>query len=187
MTITTPTSQFRSRLILLLIAAMFLSSFGIAAYLRFTGWTPGHGKNKGELLRPPKDLSALKLRRADGQPYAWIPERNIWRIVVVPAPDCTLACSSMLDVLYRLWLSEGRKAERLDVLWFGDLPNNTPQFRNLVPIQPNAQLIAALPEKASVDAMPVYLVDPSGFLALHYRSADFDPADLRQDLNKLLK
>lgn len=186
MTSSIPVSQLRSRLVLLLIVAMFFSSFGIAAYLRFTGWMPGHSKNKGELLQPPKDLRALPLLQVDGQPYAWLPEKNGWHIVVVPAADCTQACSQMLDALYRIWLSEGRKAERLDVLWFGALPSNTAQFRNLIQMQPNTQLIAALPEAAQADAVPAYLVDPSGFLALHY-PAGFNPIDLRQDLKKLLK
>jgi hypothetical protein len=171
---------------LLLIAAMFLGSFGIAAILRFTGWTPGHGRNFGELVQPPTDLSRLQLLRADGSPYAWAPDKDIWRIVVVPSSDCRQACARMLDTLHRLWLIQGRKADRIDVLWFGELPANAPRFRRLLPMQPNAALTAALPEPASADALPVYLIDPSGFLALHYR-AGFDPTGLKKDLGKLLK
>ena len=181
-----PNSRLRSRLILLLIAAMFLSSFAIAAFLRFSGWTPGHGKNFGELLQPPKDLSAIKLLRADGQPYAWAPEKNIWRILVVPAEHCERTCASTLDALHRIWLSQGRKADRIDVLWFGELPADAPRFRRLIPMQRNALVSAQLPEIARLDAQPVYLIDPSGFLALHYR-AGFDPIGLRKDLGKLLK
>jgi len=181
-----PNTRFRSRLILLLIAAMFLSSFGIAAFLRFTGWTPGHSKNFGELLRPPTDLSGLRLIRADGQPYPWAAEKDIWRIVVVPAQNCQSACAAVLDALHRTWLSQGRKADRIDVLWFGELPANAPRFRRLVPMQRDARLSAALPELARPDALPVYLVDPSGFLALHYH-AGFEPTGLRKDLGKLLK
>jgi hypothetical protein len=43
-----------------------------------------------------------------------------------------------------------------------------------------------LPEAASAEAVPVYLIDPSGFVALHYR-AGFDPTGLKKDLGKLLK
>lgn len=183
---TSSKSQLRSRLTLLLIAAMFLGSFFIAAVLRFSGWTPSQGRNVGELLQPPTDLSAVQLLRADGTPYGWTPEQNVWRIAVVPAPDCREACAKTLDSLHRIWLLQGRKADRLDVLWFGPLPANAPRFRRLVPMQANAALDAALPEKASADALPVYLIDPSGFLALHYR-AGFDPAGLKKDLGKLLK
>jgi hypothetical protein len=171
---------------LLLIAAMFLSSFGFAAFLRFSGWEPGRSKNFGELLQPPRDLTAQHFMRTDGQPYDWHPESNTWRIVVVPAPDCRQACVAMIDRLHRIWETEGRQAERLDVLWFGPVPEGAPTFRKFVPMQPNATLVAALPELASGDALPVYLIDPSGFLVMHYQ-AGFAPADLRKDLGKLIK
>jgi hypothetical protein len=47
-------------------------------------------------------------------------------------------------------------------------------------------LVAALPEAATPDAVPVYLVDPEGFVVLHYRPG-FDPSGLRKDLGKLIK
>jgi len=165
---------------------MFLSSFVLAAYLRFSGWEPEHRKNFGELLQPPRDLRAQHLLRADGQPYDWHRETNTWRIVVVPNADCTQACVAMIDLLHRVWQTEGRQADRVDVLWFGTVPTGAPTFRKFVPMQPNAALNAALPEAASRDALPVYLIDPSGFLVMHYR-AGFAPGDLRKDLGKLIK
>jgi hypothetical protein len=165
---------------------MFLGSFAVAVFLRFTGWTPAHGRNFGELLQPPPDLSHVQLLRADGSRYAWAPEKDIWRIAVVPAADCRATCARTLDTLHRIWLIQGRKADRLDVLWFGPLPAGAPAFRRLVPMQPSAALAAVLPEAASAEAVPVYLIDPSGFVALHYR-AGFDPTGLKKDLGKLLK
>lgn len=186
MTASPPPSQLRSRLTLLLIAAMFLSSFGIAAALFFSGWTPGKGRNVGELLQPPTDLGAVQLKHADGSAYPWAPEENTWRMVAFPAPGCTKQCSRVLDALHRVWLSQGRKAERIDVLWFGPLPEHAPAFGGLHAMQPEPRLASALPEAAGPDALPVYLVDPSGFLALHYH-AGFDPNGLRKDLGKLVK
>ena len=179
-------SRLRSRLTLLLIAAMFLGSFGVAAILRFTGWTPAHGKNFGELLQPPTDLSRLQMLTADGHAYPWAPEKNLWRIVVVPPKNCTSACTKMLDALHRIWLNQGRKADRIDVLWFGELPADGPRFRRLIAMQASPALLARLPDLAQTDALPVYLIDPSGFLALHYR-AGFDVIGLRKDLGKLVK
>lgn len=179
-------SQLRSRLILLLVAAMFLGSFFVAAVLRFSGWTPAHTRNYGELLQPPRPLGDIVLRRADGAAYPWSPELNRWRLVAMPAPGCTAACTKTLDVMHRTWLSLGQKADRLDVLWIGPLPAGAPTFRNLVRIAPDARLASVLPEAAQADALPVYLVDPSGYVALHYRPG-FDPSGLRKDLGKLLK
>lgn len=181
----TANPRLRSRLTLLLIAAMFLGSFIVAATLRFAGWMPQGMRNYGELLRPPVDLSARQFLRADGSAYAWQPERNAWRFVVVPSGDCTQACARTLDTLHRLWLGQGRKADRIEVLWFGELPAG-PRFRNLRRMRPDAALAAALPEAARADAVPVYLIDPSGFLVLHYRPG-FDPAGVRNDLGKLVK
>lgn len=181
-----PRSQFRSRLTLLLIAAMFFSSFGIAAVLFFSGWTGGKGRNYGELLQPPRNLGALVLRDSAGEAYPWAPEKNLWRMVVVPPSGCTTECARVLDALHRVWLSQGRKADRIDVLWFGALPPKAQTFRRLHAMQPDAQLAAALPEAATADRIPVYLVDPDGFLALHYPPG-FDPSGLRKDLGKLVK
>ncbi|MEO8160678.1 MAG: hypothetical protein ABI588_04595 [Arenimonas sp.] len=178
-------SQLRSRLTLLLIAAMFLGSFVVAATLRFAGWMPQGTRNYGQLLHPPVALGTHALLRADGSAWDWQPERNAWRFLVVPPADCTQACARTLDTLHRIWLGQGRKADRVEVLWFGALPTG-PRFRSLVEMRPEPTLAAALPESARADAIPVYLVDPSGFLVLHYRPG-FDPAGVRKDLGKLVK
>ena len=179
-------SKLRSRLILLLIVAMFFGSFGIAAFLRFTGWKPAGSKNFGELLQPPKDLSALPLMRADGKAYAWAPDEERWQIVVVAPENCGAPCAKMMDTLHRVWIAQGRQASRVDVLWFGDLPAGGATFRTVVPMAANPEFVAALPDVSRPDALPVYFVDPGGFLAMRYRPG-FDPNGLRKDLARLLK
>ena len=57
----TAPSQTRSRLQLLLIAALFLGSFGVAATLFFSGWKPGQTRNIGEMLEPYPDLRDIPL------------------------------------------------------------------------------------------------------------------------------
>jgi len=178
-------SRWRGRLILLLVAAAFLGSFGVAALLRFSGWQPQGMRNRGELLRPPVALGALPLRLSDGRAFEWHPEANTWRFLVVPAAGCTQACTRTLDALHRVWLSEGRKAERVEVLWLGPLPAG-PRFRALRTLQPSPALAAQLPQAATPDALPVYLVDPDGYLVLHYPPG-FALGDLRTDLGKLVK
>ncbi len=179
-------SKLRSRLILLLIVAMFFSSFGIAAWLRFTGWMPARTRNLGELLQPPIALADLTLLQASGNAYAWDPDRNRWHVLVTPASDCRSACVALYDHLHRLWLSEGQKASRFEVLWFGPLPTGAQTFSGLTIMQPAPTLAARLPEPAQGESVPAYLVDPDGFVALHYR-AGFDVADVRKDLTQLLK
>jgi len=179
-------SKLRSRLILLLIVAMFFSSFGIAAWLRFTGWMPAHTRNLGEMLQPPIALADLSLQQADGQAYAWQPDRNRWHVLVAPARECASGCAALFDRLHRLWLSEGQKANRLEVLWFAPLPAGSQGFNGLTVMQRNPKLAARLPEPAQGESVPAYLVDPDGFVVLHYR-AGFAVADVRKDLSNLLK
>jgi hypothetical protein len=186
MTEPTRPSQTRSRLILVLVVALFFSSFFVAAFLRFTGWQPSGTRNHGELLQPPIALAGLRLLRADGTPYAWQPEQHRWRVLVVAPEGCTTACAEVLDELHRIWLLQGRKADSLDVLWFGAVPAQGPRFRRLVPMQASAELLAVLPDRGRADAVPAYLVDPGGFVALRY-PAGFDPAGVKKDLGKLVK
>lgn len=185
MTDTPPPGKWRSRLVLLLIAAAFFGSFAIAALLRFAGWQPEGLRNHGELLQPPTNLATIDLRRADGSRFEWQPARHAWRYLVVPAPGCAEACARTLDSLHRLWLSEGRKADRVEVLWFGELPPG-PRFRGLVPMRADARLAAALPQAATAGALPVYLADPDGYLVLHYRPG-YELGGMRKDLGKLVK
>ena len=89
MTDTARPPQWKSRLILLLIVAMFFSSFFVAWGLRLAGWTPRGSKNFGELIQPPIDLTASSFRHADGKPYPLEPEKHLWRVVIVTTPGCT--------------------------------------------------------------------------------------------------
>jgi hypothetical protein len=176
----------RSRLTLLLIAVFFLGSFGVAAALFFGGWKPSETRNIGEMLDPYPDLRDLDLRRADGQAWTWQPAQRHWHIIVAPPADCGAPCWQMLDALHRVWLSEGRHADKLEVLWFGELPSRAPNFPGLVPMQASAALQARLPDLARPDALPVYLADPNGYLVLRYPPG-FNPSGLRKDLGRVLK
>ncbi|WP_290890187.1 hypothetical protein [Arenimonas sp.] len=179
-------NQTRSRISLLLVAAMFLGSFGVAALLFFGGWKPTSTRNIGEMLSPYPDLRDVALVRADGQPWAWTPADRHWHILVAPPADCGEPCGQLLNALHRVWYSEGRHAEKLKVLWFGELPAGAPEFSGLVPMQPSAALQGKLPDQARADALPVYLADSNGYLVLRY-APGFDPSGLRKDLGRVLK
>lgn len=182
----TPPSQTRSRLLLLLVAAMFLGSFGVAAALFFGGWKPAQTRNIGEMLDPYRDLTELEMTLADGTPFHWQPEKERWSIIVAPAPDCGAPCAGLLDSLHRVWVSEGRHADRLQVLWIGELPAGAAAFPGLVPMGPNPPLVARLPDQVLTGQLPVYLADPAGWLVLRYPPG-FDPSGLRKDLGRVIK
>jgi cytochrome oxidase Cu insertion factor (SCO1/SenC/PrrC family) len=131
-------------------------------------------------------LSQAGFKYADGRPYAWETEKHIWRVVVVPSADCTKACQAMTETLLRVWETQGRQADRVDVLWFGELPKDAKTFRKLFVMQPSPALQAALTQTSGAQVVPVYLIDPNGYLVMQYRGG-FNPSDLRKDLARLLK
>ena len=182
---TTP-SQTRPRLVLLLVAVMFLGSFGVAAALFFGGWKPTQTRNVGEMLEAYPDLRDVALVHAGGTPWQWQPLERQWHVVVAPPAGCGEPCLQLLDALQRVWVSEGRHSERLKVLWAGELPAGAPTFPGLVPLRASDALQARLPDIASADALPVYLADPNGWLVLRY-APGFEPSGLRKDLGRLLK
>jgi hypothetical protein len=176
----------RSRLQMLLVAALFLGSFGVAAALFFGGWEPARTRNFGEFLDPYTDLRELPISRADGSAFAWEPQERRWSIIVAPAPDCGEPCVRMIDVLHRVWLAEGRHADRLQVLWFGEVPEGASSFPAFIAMGPNPALVAHLPDQVLVGQLRVYVADPSGWLVLRYPHG-FDPSGLRKDLGRVIR
>ena len=181
------TSVFRSRATLLLVVALFFTSFGIAVYLIYSGWRPTATRNAGELLATPVELGSLGLTRAGGGAYPeWEGDKRLWRVVVLPPTGCGEPCLRLSDNLYRIWIAEGRHADRVQVLWFGEVPAQAPDYRAFLPMQPSQALRAKLPVSHVEGSLAVYLIDPNGFLVMRY-APGFDPSGLRKDLARLLK
>ncbi len=183
MTAAAPKSRTRSRLTLLLIAAMFAAPFAGAMYLYYTGWQPAKTKNFGELLHPVRDLRAVQFTRADGSRFEWHHEDHLWRVLVAPPANCGAPCDQLADKLRRIWVGLGNRANGVQVLWVGPAPQQG--FRTLVPVSADSSFSARLPDVARVDAIPVYVVDPTGYVILRY-APGFNPRDLRRDLAQLL-
>lgn len=186
----------RNRLMLLGLFAIFFGTLAVAGLLRFSGWRPEGMKNRGEMLQPPADARAVTPLLLDGKPYAWNPGARTWRVVVAPPADCGAECTQLARDIHTVWEVLGREAGRLDVLWVCPqspctLPSGAPALNNLRLLRPDAALRGHLPRvdqtrHASGRGVPVYVIDPNGFVILRY-AAGSDPGDLRYDLSKLLK
>jgi hypothetical protein len=53
-------------------------------------------------------------------------------------------------------------------------------------LRADAALLDGLPRVHDAAGVPVYVIDPNGFVVLRY-APGFDPAGLRADMSKLLK
>lgn len=185
MTVDSPIRN-RNRIALIAIAAIFLGSFGLAGVLRFSGWRPAGLKSHGELLQPPGDARRIEPVLADGSRYRWQPETRCWRIVVAPPRDCGAPCVQLAADLEKVRLLQSREAPRVHLLWVGDYPAGAPRSPALREVRAGDPLRQALPRADDPRGVPVYVVDPNGFVVLRY-APGADPAGLRADLAKLLK
>ncbi|QHG88594.1 hypothetical protein ACCQ13_18615 [Xanthomonas sp. NCPPB 1638] len=181
-----PHAVKRGRRMLIALAVLFFGSMALAGGLRFAGWQPASMRNNGQLLNPPADLRALKPVRADGQPYAWAPGERMWRIALAPPADCMQQCLALAAELDKVWQLLGHRADKVEVLWIGTPPAGLPPMPALRVLRDDLQLRGALPHADDAAGVPVYVIDPNGFVILRY-APGFDPAGLRADLVKLLK
>lgn len=180
------TPQQRSRLLLVLVVLAFGTPFIAAVVLRFGGWQPGQTRNYGELVQPPQDWNALPIRLLDGSDYSFDPVARRWQLLVLPPVPCLETCRSQAEVLGRLWLSEGRRADKLDVLWPGPWPQGIERFGGLREIELADALREQVPVAAGEDALAAALIDHNGFLVMTY-APGFEPRRLRRDLDRLVK
>jgi hypothetical protein len=168
-----------------LFALFFGTVFG-AGVLRFAGWQPAAHKNHGVMLQPPVDARALVPQLEDGSPYAWNPGERTWRIVVAPPAGCAASCLKMAQDLDKVWQLFGHNADKVEILWIGAYPEAAPRPASLRIVRADSPLRAMLPQRDDPAGLPVYVIDPHGFVILRY-APGFDLGGLRTDVSKLLK
>lgn len=181
-----PRRRDRNRLMFFALLALFVGGMLVAGVLRFSGWRPESTKNHGELLQPPADLRALQPRLADGGEYDWNPAQRRWRIAVAPPADCGEACLELARELDLVWRLFGKDADEVDILWIGAPPQAAVRNAATRVLRADPALRARLPRVDDPAGVPVYVIDPNGFVILRY-APGFDPGGLRADVARLLK
>ena len=186
-----PVLAKKNRRMLLGLLLLFFGGLLVAGLLRFSGWRPEGMKNKGELLEPYGDLRAYTPTLANGQPYRWQDDPRTWRMVAMPR-DCdgarAAACRALLEDLDKVWRLMGRHADRVHLLWVGEVPAGVSLPREVHVLRNDAGLRAGLPRWDVDPALgePLWLIDPNGFVFMRY-APGFDPGDVRTDLSRMLK
>ena len=181
-----PDQRRRNRILLAAIAVLFLGSFVVAGLLRFSGWRPAQLKNRGELLQPYGDLRTVHPVLADGGRYDWTPQARLWRIAVAPPADCAAPCVALAAQLDTVWQLFGHDADHVHLLWIGAPPPQARRNAATRVLRADPALRAGLPRVDDPAGVPVYVIDPNGFVVLRY-APGFDPVDLRTDVARLLK
>ncbi len=176
----------RGRWTLVALFALFFGTVFGAGVLRFSGWQPPGHKNHGEMLEPAVDARRVVPQTHDGQPYPWNAGERLWRIAVVAPADCTATCMKLAQDLDKVWRLFGHNADKVEILWIGDVPRGAPATEVRRSIAPTPELLAVLPQHEDARGIPVYVIDPNGFVILRY-APGFDPGGLHKDVSKLLK
>lgn len=182
----TPRSVRRGRRMFIALCVLFFGTMLVAGGMRFSGWRPAATSQYGELLSPPSDLRGVTPVLADGQPYRWQPSERLWRIAIAPTGECGASCLALANDLDKVWRLFGHNADRVQVLWIGVRPDGLPAWPELRIVRADPALRQGLPRVDDPAGIPVYVIDPNGFVILRYAPGS-DPVGLRSDLSKLLK
>jgi hypothetical protein len=174
----------KQRWLLILIAVLFLLPFLAAVTMRFGGWEPPRTRNHGELLQPPLSMDGVQAERDNGAEWVFENRDREWSLLARIPVDCETDCRERLELLTRVHEALGRHAPKLTMFALEPTPDELPQpLRRLrIAGELPAPLRSPVPE-----AMPdVWLVDPHGYLVMHYPPA-FEPSGLRRDLARLVR
>jgi hypothetical protein len=179
--------RLRARLMLLLIAALFVGPLSLSFALYYGWhWRPAGQTNHGTLIEPPRPLTALGATAA---------LRDKWSLVYVGTGDCDDECRATLYYIRQTYLGLAQLMPRAqqvflvtgdccDRAWLGH------EHPSLITIDLSradaaaAALLAQFPQDHR--ASTIFIVDPKGNLMMRY-DAHASPRGLHEDLEQLLK
>jgi len=181
------TPDNRKRVGLILIILLFAAPVITAYLLNAAGWRPAGTRNYGTMMEPPQDLTAARFVLADGTPLKWKDEDWSWTLFALTGPGCAKKCLDRIDELRRARLTLNQNAYRVRVVVLDDtIPADAlAAMKPLLAARDADERVASLRPTAS-DDVSAALVDPHGFLILHY-PAGYNGSLLRKDLAKLIK
>jgi hypothetical protein len=178
-------SKTRGRRILLVVLAVFFAPIALAWLFNLGHILPAP-KTNGEYLQPMTDLRAVVPTLADGGDYHWNPADRRWRIAIAPPSGCAAACVEIARKADLVWQLLGQNADHVDILWIGAPPPDAKRNAATRVLRADPALRAKLPRVDDAQGVPVYVIDPNGFVVLRY-APGFAPKGLLDDVTKLAK
>lgn len=169
--------------------------------------------NKGHLINPPADISALDMRDSEGNPAFRSFEEEIatltdgeeyeikpWHLVFVTAQQCAAACEERLHYLQQLHIALGKNIQRVRRYYLNasgeplnietanmfreDFPSMGIAFSDAITLESNMREAGAQLSLREQDY--VLLIDPVGNVMMYYTDEQ-SAEDIMTDLEKLLK
>jgi hypothetical protein len=169
--------------------------------------------NKGHLINPPADISALDMRDASGLPAFKTFEEEIaelaeneeyeikpWLLVYVTANQCDEACKERVRYLQQLHIALGKNIQRVRRYYLNaaaepltqdtaqlfreDFPSMGIAFGDASKIESNMREVGV--ELSLHDQSYVLLIDPVGNVMMYYTNEQ-SAEDIMADLETLLK
>ena len=169
--------------------------------------------NKGHLINPPADISALDMRDGDGNPAFRSFEEEIatlrdpdeyeikpWLLIYVTATQCAASCQERVHYLQQLHIALGKNIQRVRryylnaagealsaetaTLFREDYPSMGIAYSDATTLENNMRELGA--DLSLRDQDYVLLVDPVGNVMMYYTDEQ-SAEDIMADLETLLK
>lgn len=185
---------FRSRLILLGVALVFIIPILVSWYLVFfSDFKKGDGgTQKGELISPVIPLGEPEVFNLKSKTIESI--NGKWTLLFFVENECNKLCEDKLYQLRQIRLALGKDRDKVDRLLVSKNKQQWSQYTNSFNgqkyIDPTSRdynrLIKKLNDYAGLDLKATYLIDPYGFLMMKYPQDD-NPMGTIKDIERLIK
>ncbi len=178
--------QTKSRITLLIVAALFALPLIAAFVVRSSGWHPSETKNSGTLVDPPRDIKDVAATMPDGSRFPWKDSQFHWTLIMFPDANCAMKCMERIDEALRMRITLGRNADRLRIVYVG--PKQTDEFFTLrAPLVNLSEAANTFAEYRAHDddSLALALVDPQGLLMMRYPDG-YSAQGLRSDITRII-
>jgi len=185
---------FRSRLILLGVALVFIIPILVSWYLVFfSDFKKGDGgTQKGELISPVIPLGEPEVFNLKSKTIESI--NGKWTLLFFVENECNQLCEGKLYQLRQIRLALGKDRDKVDRLLVSKNKQQWSQYTNSFNgqkyIDPTSRdynrLIKKFNDYAGLDLKATYLIDPYGFLMMKYPQDD-NPMGTIKDIERLIK
>lgn len=197
----TPTARTRrARLLLVLLALLFMGGTVLAMVLLQSGWRPTRTKNYGELVQPARPIADVELDMLEAPRMRLSELKGKWTLVYFGPAECLRPCTDNLYKMRQITAAQGKEAHRVRRLMVVTDTTALDGLRDTLAEYPGMRVAigprGAVRQLAGEFALPVggpldnlhrlYIVDPLGNLMMSY-PADADPRGIHKDLGLLLK